>query len=217
MNNSIQNVGSGFNLDTYLKARKTTISIVSQVASEMKVGMNFQDGLDLIKAISHSKGITKFWHPSKFRIGPDTLNVFREKSDPDIRLKSDDLFFIDIGPVIHGHEADYGQTFSLTLSPHEKLKLAAKSIFDAAKDKWKSEKLTGKELYQFAEEESKKRSFELNLGMTGHRLGDFPHAVFYKGNLSSFEKEPIPNLWVLEILIKDPSKNRGAFFEDIIF
>ena len=47
-------------------------------------------------------------------------------------------------------------------------------------------------------------------------LGDFPHALFYKGQLSEFKKMPVENLWVLEILIKHPEKEFGAFIEDIL-
>ena len=54
------------------------------------------------------------------------------------------------------------------------------------------------------------------MSMNGHRLGDFPHALHYKGKLSDFSEAPFPNLWVLEIHLIDEKINRGAFFEDIL-
>lgn len=52
--------------------------------------------------------------------------------------------------------------------------------------------------------------------MNGHRLGDFPHAVYFKGKLGEIDIIPKEKLWVLEILIRHPRKNFGAFFEDLI-
>jgi len=214
---SIQKTGPKFNLTTYLAAREVVIAIVNKTASRMQEGMNFKDGIALIQEISEEYGVSKSWHPPKFRIGADTQKVFREKSDPNIKLKKDDLFFIDVGPVINGHEADYGQTFSIASTPLEKLKKAAQEVFLLTKKEWQSKGLTGEELYVYAQNQSKNFGYILNLDMGGHRLGDFPHGVFYKGDLSGFEKEPVANLWVLEILIKDPNSENGAFFEDIIF
>ena len=58
--------------------------------------------------------------------------------------------------------------------------------------------------------------YQLNPNMAGHRLGDFPHALFYKGTLSNFDKQPIQNLWVLEVLITNNEDTFGSFFEDIL-
>ncbi len=40
--------------------------------------------------------------------------------------------------------------------------------------------------------------YKLNNNMKGHRVGDFPHHVFYKGGLNETEEVPCENLWILE-------------------
>lgn len=56
----------------------------------------------------------------------------------------------------------------------------------------------------------------LNDKMQGHRLGDFPHALFHRGNLKDFERPPQRMLWVLEIHLLEPDSERGYFYEDIL-
>ena len=53
-------------------------------------------------------------------------------------------------------------------------------------------------------------------GASGHRVGDFPHHVFYRGNLKDIPQTVSANRWILEIQLHDRSLQRGAFFEDIL-
>jgi methionyl aminopeptidase len=56
----------------------------------------------------------------------------------------------------------------------------------------------------------------LNLGLTGHRLSEFPHSAYYNGTLGAVSIRPSPNLWILEIQIRHPTKPIGGFFEDLL-
>ncbi len=213
----IENTGMAFNLKTYLNARSKTLEALNRISIKIPTGINETEGIKLIKNELELIGAEKHWHPVKFRIGSDTLKSFREKSDPLITLKENDIFFIDIGPVFSSHEADIGRTFVRGSSAEMKLiKDAAKIIFESTKNEWKNHQSTGKALYQFAEKEAQKLGYTLNLNMDGHRLGDFPHALHYKGSLQEIDFNPIENLWVLEILIKNKEETFGAFFEDIL-
>ena len=49
-----------------------------------------------------------------------------------------------------------------------------------------------------------------------HRVSDFPHKVHYKGNLGDQDFTPAPNLWILEIQLRHPTENWGAFYEDLL-
>lgn len=146
-----------------------------------------------------------------------TIKAFREKSDDKVTLQPEDLFFIDIGPVFDGYEGDYGKTFTLgnNLS-YLKISTDVQVLFDKAQSLWLEGNASGIELYQFLKKEADKLGYVLNPAMIGHRLADFPHAIYYKGKLGEFTKTPVENLWVLEVLIRHPSNNFGAFFEDII-
>ncbi len=214
---NIEGVGSSFSEELFLKCRIKTIEAVKLIAEQIKPGMTEANGHKIIDEILESLGCEKKWHPSKFRIGENTLKSFKEKSDPTLVLKENDIFFIDIGPVFYGHEGDYGETFVLGESKEfTDIKLASEEIFKVSAEVAEREKLTGPALYDFAEAHAKKLGYKFNDKMKGHRLGDFPHAIFTRSNLAETEIIPNGNLWVLEILITHPEKKFGAFFEDLI-
>lgn len=178
--------------------------------------MSEADAIILLNQELDLTGIEKFWHPTKFRMNGNTVKNFRDSSDP-VVLENKDLFFIDIGPVFFNHEGDYGETFVVGTDPELiKLKDASKKIFSETQAAWKKENLSGVELYKFANALAQKLNLKLNYNMYGHRLGDFPHALHYKGKLGTLEKSPLPHLWVLEIHVINEAINRGAFFEDIL-
>ncbi|MCT4643291.1 MAG: M24 family metallopeptidase [Bacteriovoracaceae bacterium] len=215
---TIENISEKFNLDTYMAARKTAMKAALLFAQHVNVGMNFKDMEGLLDEIFKLLKIEKKWHMSKIRIGSDTQKTFKEKSDELITLKEEDIYFIDIGPVIDEHEADYGMTFTKGHNPrYAKIQKASRDIFELAKKEYKDSGLSGKELYDFVEKEAISRGYELDQKMRGHRLGDFPHHVFHRGALGDLNKKPIENLWVLEVHIICPKEKVGAFFEDILF
>jgi Xaa-Pro aminopeptidase len=217
MMNEIEGTTAKFNLETYLEARKMARKIVLLTASQVDVGMTEEDGIKILDQLFENFGIEKKWHPHKFRFGVNTTKSFREKSEPAVKLAQNDIYFIDIGPVINGHEAAYGQTFTRGQNPENSLiQKSSRDVFNEVQTLWKEEGLTGAELYSKAEKIADSKGYILNTKMNGHRLGDFPHALFYKGNLQELDKKPIDNLWVLEILLRHKELEIGAFYEDIL-
>ena len=144
--------------------------------------------------------------------------------DQDLKIKSGDICFIDVGPIINDHEADFGRTFvfeSEKLNPQDlavknKLIEASHKVFQFTVQAWKKDKLSGFALYQLAQKYALDLGYVLNLGMDGHRLGDFPHHVHTRIGLGEFEQTPITDLWVLEIHLLDRINKLGAFYEDIL-
>ncbi len=213
----IEGVGSSFNEELFLKCRSKTIEAVKLIASKIKPGMTELDGHKIIDQTLDELECEKKWHPSKFRIGKNTLKSFKEKSDLTITLKEDDIFFIDIGPVFYNHEGDYGETFVVGNSEkYLKIKEASEEIFRVASIAAEKDKLSGADLYDFTESYTHKLGYKFNEEMKGHRLGDFPHAIFTRSNLADTDIIPQGNLWVLEVLISHPTEEFGAFFEDLI-
>ncbi|MBT7609679.1 MAG: aminopeptidase P family protein [Bacteriovoracaceae bacterium] len=213
----MHSVGEKFNLDTYIKTRQLTREAVESAALLIVPGTNQAEGQKIIKTELEKRGMTERWHPTKLRIGPDTLKTFSQKADQLIRLQENDLFFIDVGPIFEQHEGDYGQTYTVgSNSQFEELAAAARDIFIEVQGHWRAAGISGIELYKIAAHEAAKRGLELNTKMDGHRLGDFPHGLFHKGSLIDCSETPIQNVWVLEILLKDPKQNLGSFFEDIL-
>jgi Xaa-Pro aminopeptidase len=215
----VEKTGEAFSLQEFFSTRQKTQEAVREVASKIEPGMSEEDACRMLDVSLQRRGLEKMWHPHKFRIGRDTTKAFKEKSDRTLRLKENDIFFIDIGPVFNGHEGDYGETFVLGDRPdpeYQKIKEASELIFKQTAKVFQNEDLSGEALYRFAEHCAKEQGYILNTHMDGHRLGDFPHTLFYKGGLSEFDDTPAENLWVLEILIRHPERPFGAFFEDVL-
>jgi len=81
---------------------------------------------------------------------------------------------------------------------------------------WREKKLSGIELYRKAQILADRKGYSLNTQMDGHRIGDFPHALYCQEGLAEVNLVPSPDLWVLEIHILDIKRARGAFFEDVL-
>lgn len=213
----INQVGENFNLSKFLLVREKTISTVKKVSELVEVGMSEADGIALIDQVLKKTGHEKNWHPHKFRIAKNTILSFSEKSDDSIRLKENDIFSVDIGPVWDNFEGDYGETFVMGSDLNFKaIKECSEDIFTDCKKYWQENKCSGIELYDYAEKKAHEKGYILKTDMNGHRLGDFPHHVFYRGGLNEIDKVPADNIWVLEIHLLNLDCTYGAFFEDIL-
>ncbi len=213
----IENKGEKFRLETFFQARKLAIEILEDCIRKFVTGMSEEEALELIHSSMNSYGMKKKWHPTKVRFGKNTLKSFKEVSDRGIFLREEDIFFIDIGPIYEEHEADIGRTFVRgNNQDYLKIQQACIEVFEETLKKYRETSMSGKKLYDFAQEQALKKGYELNQAMKGHRLGDFPHHLFYKGGLSEIDFRPIENIWVLEIHLRDPQHEIGAFHEDII-
>ncbi len=231
---TFENVSEKFSSELLISAQKKTWALVRELASKLAAGWTEEQAQKEMDVMFAREGAEKKWHPSKIRFGANSTKSFRELSEPGVVLKENDIFFIDIGPVFFGHEADCGQTFVLKdnqlfsvkseadavwaeQSEFYKLKLASEKLFSIVANKWKNEKFSGAELYKFAAIEAEKMGYQLNLqGASGHRIGDFPHAVFHKGALNQFKQKPQEQRWILEIQLRHPQLAVGAFFEDVL-
>ena len=159
----------------------------------------------------------KGWHHIIVRFGPNTTKDFMEPSDKGVVLGSDDIFFVDIGPVHGDQEGDGGDTFVFGSDPdHHRAKADVKVIWDDVRDRWFRDGLTGRELYDYAEKKAAEKGWRLNRDLSGHRLSEFPHSVHYDGAMAAVDFRPSPLLWVLEIAIIHPERKFGAFYEDLL-
>ncbi len=218
-----EGLGEKFNLDDYLKSQQKTRKLVQDFSQFMVPGIRESEAKSLLEEFMDASGIETRWHPTKLRMGPNTVKNFRDNSEEAI-LQTSDIYFVDIGPVYFGHEGDYGETFVMgedngrdeKIKRLKDLQRATRSIFESTKSEWRDRKLTGAELYNFAAREAKNLNLKLNSNMYGHRLGDFPHAIHSREKLGNLDYSPAENLWILEIHLIDENINRGAFFEDLL-
>lgn len=213
---SIQNFGNKFDLTKLIEARNLAKDIAYELRSYIRPGMTEAHAHEIYKGICKKHDIQKQWHPAKLRFGPNTLLNFSDKSQ-DYILKENDIFFLDIGPVINDHEADFGETFFIgNNTAHQEICLAQIQVFNEVKDYWLKTHKTGAVLYEFAKDVAQKYGFDLNTDQDGHRIGDFPHHVHYKGSLKDVSESIVPNAWILEIHLWDRDRQFGAFFEDLL-
>ncbi len=212
----IQDFGGSFSLEKLIQARNIAREITYELSSMIRPGMTEEDAYIFYRNICSKYPIEKQWHPPKIRFGPNTICNFKDQSAPYI-LQEEDVFFIDIGPVIDGHEADYGETFTVGDIYEEKnIAYTSKKIFEEVLNYWNINRVCGEELYDYASERAEHYGYILNLGNDGHRIGDFPHHIHFKGGIPEMDEVIVPNAWILEIHLLNQTRTYGAFFEDLL-
>ena len=210
-------VGPIYNIDAMRRAQANTWKAIETLSALIKPGMHEADAVALGKQVLADLDMQRIWHPLLVRFGANTLKTFKQRSDGDLVLGENDIFFIDMGAVWEGHEGDAGETFVTGNDPEMKACAeAAKTLFERVQAKWKNEQVAGLELYRYAQEQAKDMGWVLNLDIKGHRVSDFPHAIHRGGDLGDFDHYPNKGLWILEIQIAHPSKAYGAFYEDLL-
>lgn len=218
MQQKIENNGPQFNPLLLFSSQEKLKLGVSQLNSQIKVGMTENEALIIANEIFSNLKMDKYWHAPKIRFGINTLKTFSETSAPGVVLQENDIYFLDFGVVFENHESDYGRTYVLGDNEgYHQLKSASEILFNELKMAWRLQTLTGQQLYELATNSAEKMGYKFNLSDgSGHRIGDFPHHVHFRGDLADVEFVPCENHWILEVQIYDPALHRGAFYEDIL-
>lgn len=216
-----ERVGPAFSVDGMLAARNRTRRAIREIAARIKPGMVEEDAVVMAKQVLIDSGLALSWHPTRVRFGSNTTRPMRQASEPGVVLQENDIFFIDIAPRHEAWEGDGGAAFVVGCNAggHEEYRRCAQdaeAVFHATRRAWSERGLSGEELYAFAEHEARKRGWELNFDLPGHRVSDFPHAAIHTGSLAEFEGVPLAMRWILEIHLRHPVKPYGAFFEDML-
>ncbi|MBA4707933.1 M24 family metallopeptidase [Aquitalea aquatica] len=210
-------VGSRFSLAKMRHARDKTFEAVRLIAAQIRPGMDEQQAKDLARATLARMGMERIWHGIIIRFGHSTLKTFKQKIDPDNVLGEHDIFFIDLGVVWDGHEGDAGATFVVGQDADmHACAAAARTLWQLVSEKWQQDGCAGSALYDYAAEQAAAMGWKLNLDIKGHRVCDFPHAIYQAGSLGDFAACPDTGVWILEIQIRHPTLPYGAFYEDLL-
>jgi Xaa-Pro aminopeptidase len=215
----LERTGPNYSVEKLLDARRKTTEAVLRIAEKIKPDMLEEDARRVGEETLRQLGSTQSWHKTLVRFGCNTTKNYVDPSEPNVRLGDNDIFFIDIGPIWGDTEGDGGGTFIVGQQPDIDMKRCTADvtrIFETVRRQWLATQITGKELYDFAVTAADDLGWILNLGLTGHRLSDYPHKAHYAGTLGAITAHPSPNLWILEIQIRHPSKPFGGFFEDLL-
>lgn len=213
-----QKVGPDFSLTAMQQAQTLALQVLEQLATQLLPGMTEHQACTLAQQLLQQAGAEQHWHPPIVRFGRNTAKIYSEVSDATVRLQAEDIFFIDIGPVFAGHEADVGATFCLGHNPEQhKVQQAVHRVFDQVAMHWRQTGCSGEALYQFAADEAARYGMQLNHQIKGHRVGDFPHKLYASGQLGGCDGEVRSGIWVLEIQLLDPVSGFGGFVEQVLF
>ncbi|MEN0108186.1 MAG: M24 family metallopeptidase [Pseudomonas sp.] len=198
-------------------AQQMTWRAIELIAAQLQPGLLESEAQAIAKQVLADLGMQRIWHPILIRFGSNTLKTFKQRSEGDPRLGADDIFFIDMGAVFNGHEGDAGATFTTGADPEmQACAAAAKTLFDRVEAQWKTGNVTGQQLYDYAQAQAIDMGWVLNLDIKGHRVSDFPHAIYRAGDLGDFAQTPNAGLWILGIQLAHPTRPFGAFYEDLL-
>jgi len=201
-------------------AREKTWEALHKIAELIKPGITEKEAIKLANQYLAGQGVKKFWHQTHVRFGHNTIYSFSDPYSENSKLKENDIFFIDIGPIWDNIEGDCGKTFTVGHShaKHQAIVSDVEKIFSELKAYWRVSKVTGIELCQYAEKVVTDAGYNLTPAyVKGHRLSEFSHKLYTNAKLFELDFIPAAERWVLELHICDKSMEFGAFYEDILY
>jgi methionyl aminopeptidase len=214
---NLEGVGATFSTDKMLHTRQLTIDAVQLIGEGVRPGMTERESRTMALGILSAAGLRRGWHPALVRFGVNTTMDFLDRSNLDIALGENDVYFVDIGPIVGDTEGDAGDTFVVGDNPeHHRIRRDVHEIWNLVRADWFEHSMTGRDLYRAAARYSAERDWKLNFELTGHRLSDYPHKAHFSGTMADVDIVPSPDLWVLEIHIAHPDGTFGAFYEDML-
>src|SRR6056300_1022209 len=174
-------------------------------------------------------GIKKYWHKRIVRSGENTLFPYDE-NPKNLLVKTDDIVFIDFGPIFEDWEADYGRTYVLGEDPlKHKLASDIETAWQEANSYFHSQKeISGATLYQYCQDLASAKGWEFGGPIAGHLIGHFPHEKLDQEDKTNYihpenhldmnapnQKGEIRQ-WILEIHFVDRTQKIGGFFEQLL-
>ncbi|RBL82597.1 2Fe-2S ferredoxin, partial [Streptomyces cavourensis] len=211
-----ERVSPRFTMDGILRARRRSLTAVREIAALIQPGMTTREAITAADAHLRRMGASHNWHPTYVRFGADTQSPAVHPTDFQRRLGDKDMFVVDIGPVWDGYEGDYGDTFVVGAdADRQRCAEAARQVFARTREAW-LQGLSGAALYDRAEDFAREHGCELVREIPGHRVADFPHALYGKHQLADADFVPADGIWVLEIQVRDRTLPIGAFYEDVL-
>jgi Xaa-Pro dipeptidase len=174
-------------------------------------------------------GITTSWHKRFVRAGRNTQLPYAE-NPPNLSLETDDILFLDLGPVFEDWEADFGRTFVLGSDPlKHKMRQDVGEAFAEGKRYFEATpKITSSEFFHHVSSLANKYGWEFGGSIAGHLIGQFPHEriaddkitlyVHPKNHLPmrSLDERGEKRHWILEIHFVDKEHQIGGFYEELL-
>ena len=184
---------------------------------------------DIYALAKEMYGITTYWHKRIVRAGKNTLLPYAE-NPPDLTIETDDILFLDLGPVFEHWEADFGRTFVLGSDPlKHKMKQDVEQAFEQGKRYFnETPSITSSELFHYATSLARECGWEFGGSIAGHLIGQFPHERIADDKVTLYV-HPASDLpmrscdengekrhWILEIHFVDRERQIGGFYEELL-
>ena len=172
--------------------------------------------------------VTTHWHKRIVRAGANTVCMFQD-NPPVRRIESDDVVYLDLGPVIEEWEADLGRTYVFGDDPQKHALVAdLPRLFDVVQARYRrTPDITAEELYAFAQQTAEAAGWRFGGVIAGHTIiGKFPHPhasrtqrLIQPGNTTRMrdpDEHGTERHWILEIHLVDPTRTFGGFYERLL-
>jgi Xaa-Pro dipeptidase len=184
---------------------------------------------DIYALAKEMYGISTYWHKRIVRAGRNTLLPYAE-NPPDLTLGTDDILFLDLGPIFERWEADFGRTFVLGSDPlkHKMQQDVGLAFVKGKRHFNENPDITSSELFHYAESLAEKLGWEFGGPIAGHLIGQFPHERIADDKVSlyvhpqnqlrmrSFDENGEKRHWILEIHFVDREREIGGFYEELL-
>lgn len=212
-------------------AQDKALALFEEIGRDLiRPGISEKQLSDEIHELGNKRhGVRTHWHKRVVRSGPNTLMPYAE-NPPDRIIESDDILFVDLGPVFEEWEADFGRTYVLGDDPiKKKLQGSLEPVWNATKARFNEKPdMTGEELYAIACKLAQEAGWEFGGAHSGHLVGSFPHEripndkislYITKGNDQPMKqpgKDGKMRHWILEVHLVDRGREIGAFMEQLL-
>lgn len=174
-------------------------------------------------------GLRRHWHKRVVRCGENTVLTYHD-DPPDRRISTDDVVYLDFGPLFGEWEADYGRSYVLGTDPRKhRLVQDIAAAFHTGKQLYLADPdLTAGSLYDFACQLATDAGWEFGARTAGHLIGHFPHekntdptgrfSIRHDNSIKLRERDTASALrhWILEIHFVDRPNMFGGFFEELL-
>lgn len=181
---------------------------------------------DILRIAEEDFGVKQNWHKRIVRSGQNTLAVFAE-NPPNLTIQTDDIVFLDLGPVFGTWEADVGETFVIGQDAEKRaLVVELRTQFDLIRSRLLSESdITGVELYNYACECAARAGYRFGGQIAGHIVAEFPHLRLpgdrQAHHISPANPMPLSALdsngnvrhWIIEVHLVAQHQKWGGFYE----
>jgi Xaa-Pro dipeptidase len=174
-------------------------------------------------------GVEKHWHRRIVRAGPNTITIAGD--NPPVRIvETDDIVYVDLGPVFEAWEADIGRSYVLGNDPwKQKLVADLPRLFEQVQAHYRHDPdITGAGLYAFAQDAAAGAGWRFGGKIAGHIVSEFAHALIPGDKALNRIGPQNPNPmrdpdgkgrarhWILEIHLVAPDGSFGGFYERLL-